>query len=104
MGIAMPIWLQWLVFGVLAAVTMVAFRRKLYDKLRGETIGFADQVDGRHVSVLEDVAAGGETRVEFRGSRWSAVNVGSEPLKAGEQAIIKTADGSQLEIDRVGSM
>lgn len=100
-GLPMAIWLQWLVFGVSAAVFMVLFRKSLYEKFRGQPIGFADQVDGRQVSVLEDVAAGGETRVEFRGSRWNAVNVGSQNLKAGDKAIIMRADGSMLEIDAI---
>ena len=100
-GLGMSVWLQWLVFGVLAAVTMVLFRKSLYSKLRREPIGFADQVDGRHVAILEDVAPGGETRVEFRGSRWSAINISDSTLRAGEQAIIVTADGSRLEIDRI---
>ncbi|MFK8054290.1 MAG: NfeD family protein [Woeseiaceae bacterium] len=99
MGIPMTIWLQWLVFGVTAAVIMVAFRKALYDKIRGNPIGFTDQVDGRQVSVLEDVIAGGETRVEFRGSRWDAVNISEQPLKAGEKAIILKAEGSRLKID-----
>ncbi|MEM7763148.1 MAG: NfeD family protein [Pseudomonadota bacterium] len=98
-GIPMALWLQWVVFGVTGAVTAVLFRQSLYDKLRGQPIGFEDQVDGRQVAILEDVAAGDETRVEFRGSRWDATNVGSRTLKAGEKAIILKASGSRLEID-----
>lgn len=98
-GLPMAIWLQWLIFGVTSAAAMVLFRKTLYDKLKGDPIGFKDQVDGRQVAVLEDVAAGGETRVEFRGSRWDAVNVSASELKAGDKAIILKADGSRLEID-----
>ena len=81
-GIELAVWLQWIFFGVLALTTMVFFRRKVYTKFRGQPLGFKDQVDGRQVIVLEDVTAGGETRVEFRGSRWDAVNVGSNALAA----------------------
>lgn len=97
-GIDLPIWAQWITFAVLAITTMVAFRHRLYSKLRGEPIGFTDQVDGRHVNVLEDVKAGGSTRVEFRGSRWSAVNVGEQAINAGEEAVITAAEGSLLRI------
>mgnify|MGYP001796182789 CR=1 FL=1 len=97
-GIGLPVAAQWMIFSALAAISMVFFRRKVYLKLRGSPIGFEDQVDGRHVVVTEDVGAGGQTRVEFRGSRWVAVNVGNAPLTAGDQAIITKASGSRLEI------
>ncbi|MEN7341372.1 MAG: NfeD family protein [Pseudomonadota bacterium] len=98
-GIPLPGAAEWILFGVLAAVMTVFFRKTVYEKLRGEPIGFEDTVDGRQVSILEDVEAGGETRVEFRGSRWDATNVGAATLKAGDKAIILKARGSRLEID-----
>ncbi|MEL7022965.1 MAG: NfeD family protein [Pseudomonadota bacterium] len=97
-GIPMPEWVQWVMFALLSATTMVLFRERLYKKLRGDPIGFDDQVDGRHVTVLEGVVVGGRTRVEFRGSRWDAVNAGESSLETGEQAIIVKAEGSLLEI------
>ncbi|MEO0574318.1 MAG: NfeD family protein [Pseudomonadota bacterium] len=98
LGIDLPIAGQWILFAGLAATSMVFFRRKVYLKIRGNPIGFSDQVDGRHVTVMEDVAAGGQTRVEFRGSRWDATNVGTAALATGDQAIINKTDGSRLEI------
>lgn len=103
LGVDLPIAGQWIMFAGLAATSMVFFRRKVYLKIRGNPIGFEDQVDGRHVTVIEDVAAGGQTRVEFRGSRWDAVNVGNAALVTGEQAIINKADGSRLEISPLNS-
>ncbi|MEL7312630.1 MAG: NfeD family protein [Pseudomonadota bacterium] len=100
-GIDLPIAAQWFTFALLAITTMVAFRNRVYAKLRGEPIGFTDQVDGRHVNVLEDVRAGGSTRVEFRGSRWNAVNVGEEAMTAGQEAVITEADGSLLRIKSI---
>ena len=95
---ALPVWLQWLTFSVAAILATVLFRQKLYTLMRGDPIGFEDQVDGRHVDVLEPVDAGEQTRVEFRGSRWTAVNVSDRALKAGEQAVIVRAEGSLLEV------
>ncbi|MEL6368463.1 MAG: NfeD family protein [Pseudomonadota bacterium] len=97
-GIPFPEWIQWVMFAALSAVTMVMFRERLYKKLRGDPIGFDDQVDGRHVIVLEGVVVGGRTRVEFRGSRWDAINTGDSSLETGEQALIVKAEGSLLEI------
>ena len=94
-----PAAMHWAAFTVTAIALTVLFRRKLYDKLRGNPIGFEDQVDGRHVDVLEDVRAGAETRVAFRGSRWTAVNVGNTALREGDQALIVRTEGSLLKIE-----
>lgn len=102
-GFEASIAVHYVLFVVIAITITVLFRRKIYDKLRGDPIGFADQVDGRHVDVLEDVGKGAQTRVAFRGSRWTAVNVGEAALKAGEQALIVKAEGSMLNIKAIGS-
>ncbi len=34
-GVALPVWLQWLVFAVLSVATMLAFRRRVYALVRG---------------------------------------------------------------------
>jgi len=34
-GLGLPVWAQWVAFSVLAIASMVLFRRKLYDRLRG---------------------------------------------------------------------
>ena len=34
-GIAMPEWMQWLIFAALALIAMLAFRRRVYEKIRG---------------------------------------------------------------------
>ncbi|MEM6818701.1 MAG: NfeD family protein [Pseudomonadota bacterium] len=98
-GAGIPAAMHWAAFTVTAIALTVLFRRKLYDKLRGNPIGFEDQVDGRHVDVLEDVRAGAETRVAFRGSRWTAVNVGNTALREGDQALIVRTEGSLLKIE-----
>ena len=36
-GIGMPEWAEWLVFAALALITMVSFRRRVYQLVRGRT-------------------------------------------------------------------
>jgi len=33
-GAGLPVWLQWLIFAVLAAASMLTFRRRIYERMR----------------------------------------------------------------------
>ena len=99
LGVTLPIWGQWVLFAVLAVGSMVLFRQKLYDKLRGGAQGFEGSAVGSLVEVNEIVPQGGQTRVKLRGSQWTAVNVGSVPIAAGADARVVEADGLELRIE-----
>ena len=94
----LPVWVQWLLYGVLAVASMVFFRRKLYDRLRGGAQGFDNSTVGEVVEVGEDVPAGGRTRVAMRGSEWTANNVGTVAIDAGTQARIVGLSGAAVNI------
>lgn len=98
-GLALPEWGQLLVFAVLAVASMVLFRGRLYDRIRGGLPGFEYTVDGRIVSVEEEVSRGGQTRVSLQGTQWPAVNVGPGPIPAGTRARIVRRDGMNLSIE-----
>ena len=98
-GFALPESGQLLAFAVLAVASMVLFRRKLYDKIRGGLPGFEYTVEDRVVSVEEELPRGGQTRVSLQGSQWPAVNVGPGAIPAGGQARIVRRDGMNLSIE-----
>lgn len=98
-GVELPVWGQLLAFAVLAVVSMVWFRGKLYDRIRGGLPGFEYTVAGRIVSVGEDVPLGAQTRVSFQGTQWTAVNVGPAPITAGAQARVVGRDSLNLSIE-----
>lgn len=98
-GVSMPIWGQWLSFAVLAIASMVLFRQRLYDKLRGRTKEFQGNSIGALVSVNENVPPDGRTRVRLRGSQWTAVNVGGASIESGSEARVVAADGVELGIE-----
>ena len=54
-GAELPLWGQWLLYAVLAVVTMVLFRKRLYDKMRGELPGYDATPVGAEVTVKEAV-------------------------------------------------
>ena len=98
-GFALPESGQLLVFAVLAVASMVLFRGKLYDRIRGGLPGFEYTVEDRVVSVEEELPRGGRTRVSLQGSQWPAVNVGRGAIPAGGQARIVRRDGMNLSIE-----
>lgn len=97
-GIGLPVWAQWVAFSVLAIVSMVLFRRKLYDRLRGGARELRHPAVGAVVDVAEDIAAGGRTRVRLQGTEWTAVNVGPDSIAGGARAVVVDIDGVALEI------
>ena len=95
----LPIWGQWALYAVLAVASMVFFRRKLYDRLRGGAQGFDNSTVGEIVEVAEDVPAGGRTRVAMRGSQWTATNVGPVAIDAGARVRVVAVAGATVDIE-----
>ena len=98
-GVDLPVWGQLLGFAILAVMSMVMFRGRLYDRIRGGLPGYEYQVAGRIVSVGEEVPLGGQTRVELQGTQWTAVNVGPAPIAAGDRARVVGRDSLNLSIE-----
>ena len=98
-GAGLPAWAQWLVFAAASLLSMVLFRKKLYDRVRGGLPGFDNAGDGEVVQVTEDVPRRGRTRVAMRGSEWTATNVGSGAIAAGAQARVVATKGTTLRIE-----
>ena len=96
----LPVWVQWVSFGVIAAVSMVLFRERLYNKLRGGVVGFEDSASSNVVRITEDLAPGDSIRVEHRGSTWTAKNVGTEAIDSGSDALIVSVEGLTLRVTR----
>jgi hypothetical protein len=87
------------VFGILSLVCMFTFRRQLYQKIRGNVEGFRESLSGESVTVAQDLAAGGETRMEYRGTQWTVRNVGAVPIAGGSRARVVKSDGLTLHIE-----
>ena len=97
-GVDLPDWAQWIGFAVVALASMVLFRQKLYDRLRGDSPGYQDPLIGEAVTVAEQLDPGGRTRVNLRGSVWTAVNVGEIAIPAGSAANVVAKDGTVLNV------
>jgi len=98
LGIAMPEWGQWMAFAVLSLISFFTFRKSLYEKIRGGAVGFRATLSGNSVDVPEQLAPGAETRLEYRGTKWTVRNVGELPIPAGARATVVEVDGLTLRI------
>jgi len=97
-GIALADWAQWLIFGLLSIATLVAFRGRLYGKLRANLPPMDSGPEG-DVVVTPSILQPGETcRVEYRGSTWTAHNSGHLAIEPGAPAKIIGVDGLTLKI------
>lgn len=96
-GVGLPEWAEWLVFAGLALVAMVAFRRRIYELVRGRGGQVEERLTlGDRVLVPARLEPGQTGRVEYRGSSWTARNAGGTPIEAGREAVIDRVDGLTL--------
>ncbi|MGC1386871.1 MAG: NfeD family protein [Steroidobacteraceae bacterium] len=91
-------WLQWTIFAVLASISMIGFRRRIYERMRGHLPGLNAGPKGETVILPAALAPGESCRLEYRGSTWSAVNAGHSAITAGARARIERIDGLTLVI------
>ena len=97
-GIVLPNWAQYMVFAALSIAAMLTVRRTMYEKLRGSIAGKVDTDVAQRVLIPEALAPGKSMRVEYRGSGWTALNVGDRAIPAGEEVRIEAVDGLTLRV------
>ncbi len=97
-GISMPLWVQVAVFAVFSLVFLYAFRRVLYEKIRVTSEGYPEPLNGESVKLHETLEPGAESRIDFRGSKWSVRNTGQTPIEVGKRATIVKVDGLTLHV------
>ena len=98
-GLAMPEWAQWVAFATLSLVFFFTFRKALYENIRGGAVGFRATLTGNTVNVDTDLAAGAEARIDYRGTKWTAKNIGNETIAGGSKARVVKADGLTLHVE-----
>jgi membrane protein implicated in regulation of membrane protease activity len=98
LGVELPAWGQWLLFAALSVTSMVTFRRKLYDKIRGGVVAVSDSVVGGRIVLAEELLPGASARADYRGTTWTAFNAGDQAIPAGGGATIEAMDGLTLRV------
>ncbi|MDG1462742.1 MAG: NfeD family protein, partial [Gammaproteobacteria bacterium] len=91
-------WFQWLLFGSLSLITMLAFRDRLYKKLRGNIPDYVDGPAGELIRIDEPLAAGATCRQEYRGTSWTVINRSLNDIDANTEVKIAEVSGLDLII------
>lgn len=89
---------QWIVFAVLSAASMLAFRKKLAETMGNRSENKYNEHEGQIVLVETDIPGSGTGRVIYRGSHWPAVSANGNAISAGTHAIITGTDGITLKV------
>ncbi|HYB51408.1 MAG TPA: NfeD family protein [Burkholderiaceae bacterium] len=87
---------QWIAFSVLAIVSMVTFRRRIYVRLRGRTPQVSNSPVGGALVLPRALAPGESCQVEHAGTFWTVQNEGRSPLAAGVRVRIARVEGLTL--------
>lgn len=94
-GLAGPLWLQWLVFTLLSVILLLGFRRPILRLLNADT-GPVDSLVGQVAMPIDAIPPGVVGRAELRGATWSARNLHSAELARGQRCRVERVDGLML--------
>lgn len=97
-GLELPLAGQWLLFAVLAVTAMFTLRRPIYARLMNKPFGNVSTDLDQHVVLGQELAPGKSCRIEYRGSGWTAVNIGDQAIPSGGAARIDSIDGVTLHV------
>lgn len=97
-GLELPVAGQWLLFAVVAVASMFTLRRPIYQKLMNRPFGNVSTDLDQRIVLTQELAPGKSCRVEYRGSGWTALNIGDEAIPPGGAARIDSIEGVTLRV------
>jgi membrane protein implicated in regulation of membrane protease activity len=100
-GLELPVAGQWLLFAVVAVTAMFTLRRPIYAKLMNKPFGNVSTDLDQRVVLTQELAPGKSCRIQYRGSGWTALNVGDQPISSGGTARIDSIEGVTLRVRAV---
>ena len=89
---------QWLLFAVIAGVSVFTLRGRLSAGMR--TRGLGDNVVGETIELITAVEPDGIGQAQLRGSTWKVHNAGSRPLEVGTRCRVDAVKGITLTVGR----
>lgn len=87
-----------ILFSVIGIACVLVFRSKIVDSLAKEDKSKSLDTNAI-IRLSNDLASGGENKIEYRGTLWTAVNTTNYDFKKGEEVLIKSIEGIKLYID-----
>jgi membrane protein implicated in regulation of membrane protease activity len=104
LGLAGPLWVQFLLFSVLSVLSLVLFRSPLLRLMKLD--GGAADVDslvGETAVPLDDIAPDAVGRAELRGTVWAARNTSKSALRRGERCRVVRVDRLMIFLEPEGA-
>lgn len=95
-GIVETPWLEWLLFSVLAVVSLLLFRGPLLRMTTRVPTHAVDSMVGESAVLLDDLPPGHTGKAELRGTTWTTRNDGISSIVKGQRAIVMKVDGLML--------
>jgi inner membrane protein len=86
--VPMAVWVQWALFAVLAVVSMVTFRNRVYRRFHHAMPHVATGPAGGVITLKEPLGAGESCQAEYGGSFWTVRNDSDTPIPSGGRARI----------------
>ena len=91
-------WAQWAVFAVLSIVTMVGFRARIYERLRGHPPAVRSGPTDEVLTLPADLAPGQSCQCEHAGTFWTIRNDSTVAMARGSRARIERVQGLTLVV------
>jgi membrane protein implicated in regulation of membrane protease activity len=98
MAPSVAVWAQWSIFAVLAIVSMVAFRARIYERLRGHPAAVRTGPAGGVLTLPVALTPGDTCQVEHGGTFWTVRNDSNAPMAAGARARVVSVQGLTLAV------
>jgi membrane protein implicated in regulation of membrane protease activity len=89
---------QWAGFAVFGVVSMLAFRKPIYQRVRGHAPEVSTGPAGTLLTLQTSLAPGESCQVEHGGSHWTAQNEGDAPIPAGTRVRVAQVRGLTLVV------
>jgi inner membrane protein len=97
LGMAGPLWMQWVLFSALALLALVLLRKPLQAKLNVNGLNRpVDKLTGETATAQTDMAPDQIGKAELRGTTWTARNVGGLGILTGQRLKVDRVDGLTL--------
>ena len=101
LGLGLSQTAEWALFAALAVVSLVLFRARLKARLAGKPPSHVDDtLVGERGVAHAGIAAGGEGRIELRGTTWSARNLDETAIEPGAGVQVVRVEGLTLCVRR----
>ncbi|MBK8275559.1 MAG: NfeD family protein [Nitrospira sp.] len=96
LGMVQVVWLEWLLFSILAIASLLLFRGPLVRMTKQTPTHVVDTMVGEIAVLLDDLPPGQMGKAELRGTTWGTRNDGLAPLAKGQRALVVKVDGLML--------